>query len=1012
MVASDQEAEQITTGPPSQGPDVTSQPFDFLSGGGEMGRRMRAMDWRGTPLSDPSTWPQSLRTSVSTCLNCSFPILVWWGPELVKLYNDAYATILGIKHPSALGRRGQDVWPEIWHVIGPMLDRVLTLGEASPADDLLLMLERNGYAEECYFSFSYSPIRDESGGIGGVFCPVIETTARVIGERRLRLQRRLAEQTADLHGVAEVCMAAVKCFVDDDQRDFPFVALYRTEGDGNARRVANKGLETEHPALPDILPIARQTEHKWPLTEVVDGQGRVIPSQTIGQLPRGPWDYPPTHAVILPLGTAGAPAGFMIAGLNPCRPTEEMRDFAEVLAAQLSTSIGNALAADAERRRAEELAEIDRMKTAFFSNVSHEFRTPLTLLLGPLEDVIEGLPPELSSTMRGELELARRNALRLQKLVNTLLDFSRIEAGRAQADFAETDLAELTRDLAAGFRSACEKAGLKMVVDCPPLPAPVVVDRDMWEKIVLNLLSNALKFTFKGEIVVTLRAVGDQAQLRIADTGVGIPASELPRLFERFHRIEGQRSRTHEGSGIGLALVHELVRLQGGAIAAESQEGLGTKFTVTVPLGTVTASEQRPKMATGQLLESDLSGQVENYVQEALGWLSDTPTKNVGLETEERLSQTLRPQILLADDNTDMRQYIVRLLGADFMVETVADGHAALEAAQASRPDLVIADVMMPGLDGLGLLRALRGTSGLKDVPVILLSARAGEEARIEGLDAGADDYVLKPFSAHELRARVRAHLSLARLRREVSQELDRVVNSISDGLLVLDKDWRYTFFNEQGARMIGMRPEDLVGQCVWDLFPSAVGTDFERGYRNAVLTGRPQTFREYYPHPLNLWLECRCYPTGDGLSVYFHDVTAQVAGEAAVRAASERFKTAVDAVQGILWTNNAAGEMEGEQPGWGGLTGQTAEEYRGFGWTKAVHPDDAQPTIDAWTMAVAERRTFVFEHRVRRHDGEWRHFAIRAVPTLDANGSITEWVGVHTDTTEQRQAELASEFF
>ena len=289
-------------------------------------------------------------------------------------------------------------------------------------------------------------------------------------------------------------------------------------------------------------------------------------------VPAGAWDEPPRQALAIPLADPrrGEPAGLLVAGLNPYRALdEEYRGFIELVAGQIAASLASVRAREAERERAEALAELDRAKTDFFSNVSHEFRTPLSLILGPAEDALAGAGADEEQAER--LGVVFRNALRLQKLVNNLLEFSRIEAGSAEPVREPTDLAAFTTDLASMFRAATDRAGIALVVERPDGPVVARVDREMWERIVLNLVSNAFKFTFEGEIRVTLRRDGADAVLSVADTGTGIAADELASLFERFKRVRGARSRTHEGSGIGLALVQELARLHGGTVAATSR---------------------------------------------------------------------------------------------------------------------------------------------------------------------------------------------------------------------------------------------------------------------------------------------------------------------------------------------------------------------------------------------------------------------------------------------------------
>ncbi|HZE88315.1 MAG TPA: histidine kinase dimerization/phospho-acceptor domain-containing protein, partial [Verrucomicrobiae bacterium] len=451
-------------------------------------------------------------------------------------------------------------------------------------------------------------------------------------------------------------------------------------------------------------------------------------------------------------------------GAEQAKLTSELETRAERMETEVFRRAQELQTANARLRLAnEQLGRLDRLKTEFFGNVSHEFRTPLTLLLGPLETLLA--EPGLDRDVRDRLLQVQRNALRTLRLVNTLLDFSRLEGGRHSARFAPTDLARCTVDLASAFRSAMERAGLAFTVECEALEAPIYVDRDMWEKIVMNLLSNALKFTLAGEVSVRLSPVQRGARLTVRDSGTGIPRDELPRIFQRFHRVQNARARSQEGTGIGLALVDGLVRLHGGEIRVVSEEGRGTSVTVTLPGG-------RDHLPAEHVAESEEApGAPKNvaaYLDETLQWLAHEAPPAAPAPGGKGA------RVLVADDHPDLRNFLERLLLPYYDVETVADGREALAAVRARRPDLVLSDVMMPHLDGLGLVRALREDSGTRTLPIILLSARAGEESSLEGLSAGADDYVAKPFTSLELLARVRTHLTMARARDDLVRELAR----------------------------------------------------------------------------------------------------------------------------------------------------------------------------------------------------------------------------------------------
>jgi len=741
----------------------------------EMARIINDTDWARTPLGPISTWSASLKMMVRVLLANRFPLLLWWGSQFCQLYNDAYRPILGTKHPKSLGQPARECWPEIWDIIGPLVQTPFTGGPATWMEDIYLEPNRHGFKEETHFTIAYSPVPDESApnGIGGVLATVHEITEKVVGERRVLALRDLSTRAGEAKSGEEACEVAAQT-LGIYSKDIPFALLYLIDANGKRAYLSGvTGIAVGTIASPQLIDLSpADSELTWPLGEVL----KTETSQFVDQLtarfgeaaPRGPWDDPPNEALVLPIRSniAHQLSAFLVAGISPrLLLNDSYRSFLELVAGQIATAIANARAYEDERRRAEALAELDRAKTTFFSNVSHEFRTPLTLMLGPLDEILARPHDSLAPDQRSQILLAHRNGLRLLKLVNTLLDFSRIEAGRTQASYEPTDLAAYTAELASVFRSAIEKAGLKLLVNCPSLAEPIYVDREMWEKIVLNLVSNAFKFTFEGEIEVELRETDVDVELTVRDTGIGIAPDQLPQVFQRFHRGTGTRGRTHEGTGIGLALVQELTQLHDGTASVTSEVGRGSTFKIAIPKGS-------RHLDPGQIATARTSGitSIGNaFVEEALRWLptdEKTPDK-----VEISLSSDPRPgpagRIILADDNADMREYVKRLLSQSYEVEGVSDGHAALKAARERLPDLMISDIMMPNMDGFELLRELRADPVLKTVPLILLSARAGEESKVEGLQAGADDYLIKPFSTRELLARVGARLEISRIRRE-----------------------------------------------------------------------------------------------------------------------------------------------------------------------------------------------------------------------------------------------------
>ncbi|SDP63401.1 Signal transduction histidine kinase [Pedococcus dokdonensis] len=728
----------------------------LFPGDDEAASLARATDWAATPLGPPESWGPELCAAIRTVLPSKVPMLLWWGEDLVQVYNDAYRPFLGSKHPGAMGQPGAECWPEIWAEVGPMARKVVESGVANYEQSLLLFLERHGFTEETYWTFSYSPVWSADGAVLGVFVATSDVTAPRIESRRLQTVRELAvlssaEPAATLAG-------KVTAALEGNRYTVPFAAVYLPDADRGALvRTADYGLGPANSTLPASIaldghhPVAKVATsrsggfHIWDPDELNAEPGPLGPTR-------------PTGGHILPLGDpTRSLEGVVVLGLNPYRPIDDAYlTFVTLLGRQVSALLAEARMGEVERARTTALTALDASKTAFFANVSHEFGTPLTVAFAAVRELRES---GLSDEQAQHVDAIARASTRLNRLVEALLDFARAEAGQLVPEPEPVDLAELTTDVLGMFRSAIESAGLALHAEVDDVGL-VVTDRETWVKVVGNLVSNAYKFTESGAIRVSLRRIDETVELAVADTGRGIAPEQVDKVFARFHQVVQQPARGVAGTGIGLALVRDLVETQAGRVSLESRLGEGTTVTVTMPVVRHAEGALPPRRAE---LATGAEGLLPDADVVAL------PAGSVAAEDA--------PRLLLVEDHADVRAYLSRLLAADgWSVVAVADAAAAMRTTEA--PDIVLCDVMLPGPSGLDLVRMLRADRAWAHVPVVLLTARTGTAEVAEGLAAGADDYVRKPFEPVELAARLRSHLELARGRSEVAvQDAQRAAN-------------------------------------------------------------------------------------------------------------------------------------------------------------------------------------------------------------------------------------------
>jgi signal transduction histidine kinase/DNA-binding response OmpR family regulator/HPt (histidine-containing phosphotransfer) domain-containing protein len=710
--------------PPGK-PSLAEQIFP---GASETAGLIRATDWSRTALGPVETWPQSLRTAVSICLGSRHPIVLWWGPERWMFYNDGLRPIMGPhKHPRYLGGRGQECWAEIWHIVGPMMDRVMATGEATWAEDFFLLMSRAGYLEETYFTFSYSPILDESGRPAGIFCACTETTGQVVGQRRMKTLRELTVQARTRTDAAGGCAEAL----GRNPRDVPFALVYLLDEAGtHLRLTAQAGLPAGSPASPATVALADPADTPWPLATVIEGgRSQLVDnlSARIACLPREPWDEPAHQAMVLPIAQPGwsRPAGVLVLGISPRRAfDDDYRGFLELVAGQVATALGtaelNQALADAQAAR-EEAVAASRAKSGFLATMSHEIRTPLNAVIGfagMLDD------QELAPRQREYARAIRESGDQLLGMINDILDFSKLQSGRFEltpAPFPLRPTLESALDFVAG--KAAERGVDLAYVMGPEVPAGLEADEARVRQVLINYLSNAVKFTTRGEVVLSVQSEPDgdgrhHFHFTVRDTGRGIPPDRLDLLFQEFTTVEGAKGSQKGGTGLGLAICRKLAELQGGQVWAESTEGVGSAFHFSFQ------AVARPDLDPGE-------GRSRESLRGLRALIIDDNRTNIDILRAQTESWGMR--VRSTENPLEALTWMQR--GEEF--------------------DLIITDQDMPVMNGIELARSIRLLPTGTKVPLVLFSSVGGGTvtARESNVDFAA--VLTKPIHQSELFDRI-----------------------------------------------------------------------------------------------------------------------------------------------------------------------------------------------------------------------------------------------------------------
>lgn len=702
----------------------TTFPPDGLQG--EMAERIASYPWHTHSLGSPGQWPMSLKNALVLLLECKLPMYLAWGPELTQFYNDAYRPILGDKHEGALGGSARTTWSEIWPTIGPMWQAVLR-GEAIGFDDFKLTIERYGFPEDCYFNFSYSPVRNDDGEPEGVLVTFAETTAKVLSERRFRFLDELAQVTrlqSDPAEVMKVTSAMLGSYLQvnrcayahvlEDQNTFDLIGDYNHGVDSIVGRykftdfgdlvselmVANQPYVNDdvdsHPATQGTdLSAYRSTEIRAVICVPLHKNGKFVAAMAVHQTTPRSW--------------SSEEISLVRTVVDRCWESLE----------RIRAERDKALLLDGERAARQEAERANSFKDSFLATLSHELRTPLSAITGWVHILRKKYGSSHPELAKG-IDVIERSTRTQSRLIGDLLDMSRISSGKLRLDVRPMDLAGCVQAACDLMLPAAQAAGLMVHADIAPA-GTVMGDADRLQQVVSNLLANAVKFTPRGgSLSVRLaRGAGPCAVVAVSDSGIGIREEFLPHVFKRFRQADGSITRTYGGLGLGLSIVQHLVELHGGTVAAKSAgPGAGATFEVTLPLH-----------------DEGLRGGMPRPADQA--------------HSESRTPVLAGRKVLVVDDDPDSRDLLRRVItecGAE--VHTAQDAYAAMRQVEEHKPDVVCSDIGMPGMDGYEFVRWLRNQpperGGL--IPAIAMTAFARPEDKERSLSCGFNSHLSKPL--------------------------------------------------------------------------------------------------------------------------------------------------------------------------------------------------------------------------------------------------------------------------